>query len=111
MYSIYATTRTPKEEWGLPNDLQKLKTTGVIYDVFIRILSYLRSGGETPTYKTHIKSHLDKLIHDTWEEHRLIGWDQTLKEGLSSNWGNAHGLFIGLIQIQGRRSTSLPKCG
>ena len=73
-----------------------LKTAGVIYHSLLRILQYLREGGDPPSFVNYFESPMDNLVKEAWAEQRLIGWDQILKGRLSSKWGKAQGMFYGI---------------
>ena len=52
---------------------KKLKTAGVIYDALLRIISYLKKGGENPVWRQLFDSPMDKVVKEAWDEQRAIG--------------------------------------
>jgi hypothetical protein len=72
---------------------KKLKTAGIVYDSFGKILGFLRRGGSKPTFRSRFTSRIDTIFREAWEEKEMIGWEQILYGRISSKWGQAQELF------------------
>ena len=51
----------------------QLKTAGIIYNSLMRIIMYLKDGGEPPCFLQQYESSMDTIVEKAWKEQKLIG--------------------------------------
>ena len=61
----------------------KLCTAQVVYHAMTGILDALREGHE-PMLETHCESDIAGVVREAWLEQKMIGWDQILKDRIST---------------------------